>query len=201
MPFDEPVDLPPSRILRVLIVEDEPRLRELLSTAIPDMGFPASTARTAEDALRIMRQDQHDILILDLQLPVMSGMECFEQVRRAWPRTQVIVLTGFGDLASARRAIQLEVVEFLAKPCHLHEIESALNRARARLTSTAPAAAASAAPEPSGITLAQSEYNLILAALRRNAGNRTATAQELGISRRTLHYRLADYQAQGLPTD
>ena len=127
------VELPRSQTLRVLIVEDEPRLRDLLLGAVPEMGFPAAAARTAEDGLKMMRADPHDIVLLDLQLPLMSGMEFFEQVRNEWPATQVIILTGFGDLASARRAIQLEVVEFLSKPCHLHEIESAPSRARSRI--------------------------------------------------------------------
>ncbi len=201
MPVDEQtVELPRARTLRVLIVEDEPRLRDLLLGAVPEMGFPAAGARTAEDALRMMRADPQEIVILDLQLPLMSGMEFFEQVHKQWPATQVIVLTGYGDLPSARRAIQLEVVEFLSKPCHLHEIESALSRARMRRLARDPllSAAASEMNEANVQTLAQSEYHQIIAALRRHAGNRTAAAQELGISRRTLHYRLVEYQAQGL---
>jgi len=164
------------------------------------MGFPASGARSAEEALRIMQSDPHEILILDLQLPAMSGMELFERVRRDWPATQVIILTAFGDLPTAQRAIRLDVTEFLSKPFHLREIELALDSARRRAIDHAPDAHASdesPADPGTGKTLAQLEYEQIQAALKRHDGNRTAAAAELGIGRRTLHYRLAQYRAAG----
>ena len=69
-----------------------------------------------------METNPHDIAILDLQLPLMSGMEFFEAIRRDWPATQVIVITGFGDLAAAQRAIHLDVVDFISKPFHLGDL-------------------------------------------------------------------------------
>jgi DNA-binding NtrC family response regulator len=183
------------RAPRVLIVEDEVNLRELLLDVVPDMGFPASAVRSAEEALRSMQQDRPDILILDLQLPGMGGMDLFERVRQDWPEVQVIVLTGFGDLATAQRSIHLDVVEFLSKPCHLYNVEVALDRARRRTRM---------APQPDEISqrtpvvsLAETEYQQIAAALRRTGGNKKAAAKELGISRRTLHYRLAEYRREG----
>jgi DNA-binding NtrC family response regulator len=186
--------------LRVLIVEDEPRLRDLLFDTIPEMGFTAAAVRTAEDGLRVMRADPHDIMLLDLQLPGMGGMDLFERVRADWPTTQVIVLTGFGNLESAQRAIHLDVVEFLSKPCHLRDIEVALDRARRRAAATAQPATEPASPTDA-VTLADVEYQQILTTLRRHQGNRTAAASELGISRRTLHYKLALYRSQGLSID
>jgi DNA-binding NtrC family response regulator len=184
------------RAMRVLIVEDEPRLRELLADVVPEMGFPARPSRSAEEALRILREEPVDILILDLQLPAMGGMELLEQVRREWPATQVIILTGFGDLAAAQQAIRLDVVEFLTKPCHLRDIELALDHARRRVAASSRATAAPASQERAQ-TLADAECRQILAALSRHGGNKTAAAAELGISRRKLHYRLAEYRAKG----
>ncbi len=185
---------------RVLIVEDEPRLRQLLAEEIPDMGFAATAARSAEEACRLMETDPHEIMLLDLQLPVMGGMDLFDQVRRQWPATQVIILTGFGDLNAAQRAIHLDVVDFLSKPCPLREVEIALDRARRRLGAAAPPTSETPATPPSVeavATLEQTEREQILAALARNNGNRTAAARQLGISRRTLHYRLREYDQQG----
>jgi DNA-binding NtrC family response regulator len=190
---------------KVLIVEDEPRLRELLLDVVPEMGFDAAAARTAEEAGRLMSAERRDILILDLQLPLMHGMDLFRAVRERWPRTQVIVLTGFGDLDAARAAIRLDVVDFLTKPCHLHDVEVALDRARRRMVEAMAAATRDddvlfrpAPPAPPGEggrpeTLEDIERREILKALARNAGNRTKAAAELGISRRMLHYRLAAY--------
>jgi DNA-binding NtrC family response regulator len=188
--------------LRVLIVEDESRLRDLLLDVIPDMGFPATAARSAEEAGRIMESQPHDIVLLDLQLPLMGGMDFFEQIRNRWPETQVIILTGFGDMDAARQAIHLDVVDFLSKPFHLKSIEIALERARRRSCSSQPQPpslpksefASSNPADASDVTLAENEKRQILAALARNNGNRTAAAADLGISRRTLHYRLNQYR-------
>ena len=182
--------------VRVLIVDDEPRLRELLADEIGDMGFLPTTTRTAEEALRLLADESFGIALLDLQLPLMNGIDLFERIRLQWPATQVIVLTGYGDLDVARQAIRLDVVDFLTKPCPLHDLEMAMERARRRLDPGVP-------PEPESITagesitLADAEREQILAALARAGGNRTLAAETLGISRRTLHYRLSEYQRQG----
>ena len=183
---------------RVLIVDDEPRLRELLLDIIPDMGFAAIAVRSAEEARKLMEHDPQEIVMLDLQLPVMGGMDFFEQIAKCWPRTQVIIMTGFGDLESARQAIRLGVVDFISKPFHLSDIETALDRARKRLIATGwveQSVDESPEEESEPTTLAQIERQAILAALERHAGNRTAAAAELGISRRKLHYWLNENDA------
>lgn len=203
------------RVQRVLIVEDEPRLRDMLLRAIPDMGFHATGARSGEEALKLMEADPAPVAILDLNLPGMNGLALCEQIRQRWADTQVIILTGFGDLEAAQQAIRMGVVDFLTKPCTLGDLEVAIDRAWRRRTQDAKAAVVAAAaevmpPEPElppaspddkpPTTLQDLERIHILAALRRNNGNRTATAAELGISLRTLYYRLAEYQKQGFQT-
>ncbi len=187
----------PSRfsVARVLIVEDELRLRQLLSEVVPEMGFTAAAVRTAEEAARVMDVDAYEIVMLDLQLPLMGGMDFFQQIRARWPDTQVIIMTGFGDLNTARKAIQLDVVDFITKPFHLRDVELALDHARKRMVFEPPSVedrtedlTAEAQPR----TLAETERLAILAALERHAGNRTAAAAELGISRRKLHYWLSE---------
>jgi DNA-binding NtrC family response regulator len=189
------------RTPRVLIVEDESRLRDLLLEEIPDMGFPATAARTGEEAKRLMQADPHEIMLLDLRLPIMGGMDLFEHVRTTWPTTQVVILTGFGDLEAAKRAIHLDVVDFLSKPCRLAELEKALDRARRRISpeaaSVEPASKPNLEDDPKIAPLKQNEREQIFAALAKYDGNRTAAASALGISRRTLHYRLSQYRKQG----
>jgi DNA-binding NtrC family response regulator len=190
----------------VLIVEDETRLREMLAHAVADMGFEVASARSAEQALKSLENQLADIILLDLNLPGMNGIDLFEIVHKRWPASQVIVMTGFGDLDSARRAIRLDVSDFLTKPCALGDLEIALDRARhRRLTATDPNYLTPEIPPPlpeptkaTPLTLEEVERAHILAALERNGGNRTATAHELGISLRTLYYRLETYQKQGL---
>ena len=174
--------------LRVLIVEDEPRLRELLADVVPDMGYPATAVRSGEEALRVMAADPRDVVLLDLHLPGVGGMDVFAAVRRQWPATQVIVATAYGDLTAAQEAIRLGVADFLTKPFHLSDVEAALDRARLRSAAAGPPATL----HPTPTTMADAERAAIVAALARHGGNRTAAAAELGISRRKLHYWLSE---------
>ena len=200
---------------KVLIVEDEARLRELLLRVLPGWGFEAAAARSAEEAMRLASADPPDILLLDLNLPGENGLEFFSKLRERWPRVQAIVQTGFGSVESAKQAIHLDVVEFLTKPSSLGELERALDKAMRRLSVQSPVMPSAALGFPpdeggaivdvptdapagaAGKTLEEVERQHILAALARNRGNRTATAVELGISRRTLYYKLDEYERQG----
>ena len=114
-----------TRQQRVLVVEDEMRLRKGLLRAIPAMGFVPLEAGSAEEAIKVMERDACEVILLDLRLPGMGGMDFFEIVRKRWPETQVIITTGFGNLDTAQKAIHLDAVEFLTKPCALHDLELA----------------------------------------------------------------------------
>ncbi|HEV8605687.1 MAG TPA: response regulator [Tepidisphaeraceae bacterium] len=192
---------------QILIVEDEPRMRDLLLRAISSWGHKTAAARSGEEALRMIEKDPPHILLLDLNLPAMSGLDVLEKVHQSHPATQVIILTGFGDLDAAKKAIHLDVVEFLTKPAHLGQLEQALDRARKRLEESPTVTPIPSPPPmtppdlPPATTLDEVEREHILAALARNSGNRSATATELGISLRTLYYRLNEYQKQGLHID
>lgn len=184
----------------VLIIEDEPRLRDLYSEALRGWGLSSTTARSGEEALRSIDEHPADILLVDLNLPGMSGIETLQELRNRGIDAPAIILTGFGDLKAAQQAIELKVVAFLTKPVPLGELEQAIDRARKQLKPDLPIIVPDAAAPADGakpVKLEELERQHILSALSRNNGNRTATAKELGISRRTLQYRLAEYQAKG----
>jgi len=201
---------------KLMIVEDEPRLREFLERACTSMDFEPIPVRAAERALRTIEEQHVDAAILDLTLPGMSGMELLDQMRQRNINIPVVILTGYGSLEAARAAIRLEVVDFLTKPCSLEELDAALSRVRRRLMSepitpiepqpmpepmSSGGVATAVAPASIG-TLEDLERDHIFAALRAQKGNRAATAAALGISERTLYYRLNRYQQQGvLPED
>lgn len=189
----------------VLIIEDEPRLREVLSDALRQWGLSSTTAKSGEEALRTIDDHPADILLLDLNLPGIDGIETLRELRRREIDAPAIILTGFGDLAAAQKAIELGIVAFLTKPCRLGELERAIDRARKQLVPDLPlklpdppSAPFDHTAQPASTKLDDMERQHILAVLHRNHGNRTATAKELGISRRTLQYRLAEYEAAGL---
>jgi DNA-binding NtrC family response regulator len=197
----------------VLIVEDEQRMRELLLRSLTNWGFEASAARSAEEAMRTVDAAPPDIVLLDLNLPGMDGLQFFHALRQKQPEVQGIVLTGFANIEAAKQAVHMDMVEFLTKPCHLGEVEQALDRAMRRIAPPEPPIV----PDPgfaeggdafdareddgSPRTLEEVEREHILSTLQRLGGNRTATATELGISRRTLYYKLTEYQKQGYEVD
>ena len=209
----------------VLIVEDEQRLRDLLLRSLTNWGFEASAARSAEEAMRHSESNPPDIVLLDLNLPGMDGLEFFTSLRRKRPEVQGIVLTGFATVDAAKQAVHMDMVEFLTKPCHLGEVEQALDRAMRRIAPPDPPILpdvvsagrngefSARAPvdangngngvdaEGSPRTLEDVEREHILSTLQRHDGNRTATAAELGISRRTLYYKLTEYQKQGFEVE
>jgi DNA-binding NtrC family response regulator len=200
---------PESKILnhgrRVMIVEDEARLRDMLQRAIGEMEFQVIVAGTAEAALTVLGKQECDIVLTDLNLPGMHGIELCNKVRTTWRTTQLIILTGFGDLESAKSAIRLDVVDFLTKPCSLGDLEIALNRAlRRRMNHIVPRADIDLDADVQQDTdhnrprtLHELEREHVMASLARHDGNRAATAEELGISRRTLYYRLNEYHRLG----
>ena len=199
---------------QVLVVEDEARLRQMLLRAITDMGFEPIGVASGEEAVQQMQANPCPVSILDLNLPGMSGLELLESIRKTWPRTQAIILTGFGDLDAARKAIHLDVIDFLTKPCTLGDLEVSLDRAwrralqdlanpvlkpaLAKLGQSQPPSEQTQHAPPKATSLEDLERLHILRALERNQGNRTAAAAELGISVRKLYYRLAEYERKGL---
>lgn len=211
---------------QVMVVEDERRLRDVLVANIREMGLDPVSVPNAEQALQLMEKSPVPIVLLDLNLPGMNGLDLCAIVHRRWPTTQAIILTGYGDLNAAKKAIRLEVVDFLTKPCGMDDLEKALERARARFRekwiASQPAAAREPKPEPSqrkaavprmppSVLAAQNnqaahsledvERDLIYAALARHGGNREAAAADLGISVRKLYYRLQQYQQARAATE
>jgi DNA-binding NtrC family response regulator len=193
------------RLGHVLIVDDEPRMRDMLTRAITELGFTADAARSAEQAARMVEETHPAILLLDLNLPGKDGLSFLKEVHEKHPQLQVIILTGYGTVEAAKIALRNEVADFLTKPCPLDELERALSRAHQRALTVqhalplADVAAADAPPATSGSadpvrTLEDVERTHILAMLEHHHGNRAATAAALGISERTLYYRLARYE-------
>lgn len=217
---EPPSSLPSGR--EVLVVEDEPRIRNMLSAALKQMGFEATLTPTAEAARKALALRTFDIMILDLNLPGIGGIEFLQSIRRQHREIQVIILTGFGDLAAAKTAIHLDVVEFLTKPCALGDLEIALDRARKRrkgqlvgdaVAAKEPLLQFETAPKPrrliptipaeasnseAPMTMEEIEQRHILSVLEKHQGNRVATAEELQISLRKLYYRLGEYQRKGI---
>jgi DNA-binding NtrC family response regulator len=116
---------------RVLVVDDEPVVRMSYTRSLA-AEFDAHTAPDGEQALREMKREPADVVLLDLRLPGARGLEVLEAMKRQWPETEVVVITGYPSVDSAKQAVRLGAVDYLAKPVGPHEVTSAARTALLR---------------------------------------------------------------------
>jgi two-component system response regulator AtoC len=115
----------------VLVVDDEPTFRETLLKVLSRRGFQVSGAGTGEEALQLLTRQDFDVMVLDLKMPGMSGLEVLRQMPAVRPSTRVIMLTGHGTVADGIEAMTATAVEFMLKPVVVEELVLAIRAAAA----------------------------------------------------------------------
>jgi DNA-binding response OmpR family regulator len=117
---------------RILVVDDESMPRTTITRALTLMGYKAEQAASGAEALAKMSDRFYDLMLLDLRMPGMDGVEVMRQATKVCPDTLVIVLTAHATLQSAIAAVRFGAVDFLLKPYSLHDTEAAIARALER---------------------------------------------------------------------
>ncbi len=112
----------------VLIVDDEDATRNLCRDVAADSGLRPRTASTTEQAIEILEQYPVDIVITDLRVPELGGIELLKFIRETYPQTAVIVLTQYGTIESAVEATRMGAADYLTKPFHVPELRGKLDR-------------------------------------------------------------------------
>jgi len=118
---------------RVLVVEDEENVRDLLLTVLAENGYRVDAVRSGEEALRQLDQQLYDLVLLDLNLPGMHGLNVLGAGPALQTDAQFIVMTAFGSIDSAVEAMKLGAVDFIKKPFRTEELLHILSRAREEL--------------------------------------------------------------------
>jgi DNA-binding NtrC family response regulator len=118
-----------NEICRLLVVDDENIVGKRLKQVFSKIGFEVETYTAAAPAMAAMAEKPFDIVVTDLKMEGMDGMEVLKRVREMSPRTQVIIITGYASPATAELAQQQGVFEFLAKPFRLDELKQVIFRA------------------------------------------------------------------------
>ena len=113
----------------ILVMEDDLSVAKGLEMVLSEEGYTVNLAGTGELAMKAFRQKRFDLLVADLRLPDIDGMEVIKQVKEAKPETEVIVITGYGTTATAVEAMKLGVHDFLPKPFTEDQIKSAIDEA------------------------------------------------------------------------
>jgi DNA-binding NtrC family response regulator len=114
---------------KVLVVEDDDSLRRVTQIHLEKFGFATTTTEDAEQALRHLEQTPFDVLLTDLHLPGMSGLDLLKKVKVEYPETIVILVTAFGTVSSAVEAMKSGAHDYITKPLHHFELNELVRRA------------------------------------------------------------------------
>jgi len=117
----------------ILLVDDEPDIRDVLSLSLSDMGYHVYEAENGDEALCIFKDVQPAMVMTDIKMPGMDGIELLQKVRRENPETEVIMITGHGDMDLAIRSLKNEATDFITKPINVDALEIAVKRAKDKI--------------------------------------------------------------------
>lgn len=166
---------------RLLLVDDDEIFAEVLAAALQRRGYAVDVAHTVADAERGLATNPPDGAILDLRIGTDTGLTLVQSLRRVAPVCRIVLLTGYGSIATAVEAIKLGATQYLTKPASVEEIIAALeDRAPERQP----------APRAGPPSVRRLEWEHIQRVLMENDGNISATARALGMHRRTLQRKL-----------
>lgn len=165
----------------VLIADDDEALCFHLQRAFVARGFDATVAHSYETAMDVAAREPPEYGVVDLKLGKDHGLELVRDLLRVDPTTKVIVLTGYGSIATAVRAVRMGALDYIPKPANADDLLAAFHHLE-------PLEPRGAGPVP---TLARAEWEHIQRVLSDCAGNVTHAAARLGIHRRSLQRKLA----------
>ncbi len=117
---------------RILIVDDEPGIRASLSEVLLQEGYQVVSVDSGEAAVSILETEQFDLMLLDVMMPGISGVDVLRVARQFTPEMKVILLTAHGTLETAVEALRLGAHDYLLKPASAHDILASINRGLAR---------------------------------------------------------------------
>ncbi|MBI4971686.1 MAG: response regulator [Candidatus Omnitrophica bacterium] len=115
--------------MRLLIADDETGMRDLLSFELSTQGYQVSTAKNGFEALECVKKEKFHLMITDVKMPKMDGITLLESVKKIDPYLEVVVLTAFGDVETAVKAMKIGAYDFLLKPFNLDEVFVLVERA------------------------------------------------------------------------
>ena len=179
----------------VLLIDDDEIFAQSLGRALGRRGFDVTICTSVGDAKQTIATACPEMAVVDLRLPDGSGLCLLSEIKRHSPATTVIVLTGYGSIASAVEAVKLGALNYLCKPVDADAVVAAFAAATGgavRATDASGANAGQAADEPieQPLTVMRLEWEYINRVLAEHDGNISATARALNMHRRTLQRKL-----------
>lgn len=121
-------NLPPNKDIKILIVDDDPIVLSVMESIIAAHGYPLSTATDGKQALEVLHKDKFSIVITDINMPVMNGMDLLKNVKAEFPKVGVIMVTGYSEDYSYMDVINAGAIDFMTKPFNGPELVAKLRR-------------------------------------------------------------------------
>jgi signal transduction histidine kinase/FixJ family two-component response regulator len=118
---------------KILIVDDEAGIRKVLGISLADRGYAVLTAENANDALLTFAREQPEIVLTDIKMPGMDGIELLRRLKQDNPDTEVVVITGHGDMDLAIKSLKYEATDFITKPIEDTALDRALQKSHERI--------------------------------------------------------------------
>ncbi len=118
--------------MKILIIDDETELRELMKDVLEEESYEVFCAANGADGILLNEQIKPDVILLDLRMPGMDGIETLHNIRKTDEKVNVVILTGYGCPDTIRDAVALNVSEYLSKPFENRELLSIIGKAFAK---------------------------------------------------------------------
>lgn len=115
--------------IRLLLVDDEERFVETLSKRLKERGLDVTSALSGKDALKVMNEKLFDVVVLDVKMPGLDGVETLREMKKSWPLVEVLMLTGHASVDSAIEGMRLGAFEYLMKPIEIETLMIKLEEA------------------------------------------------------------------------
>ena len=170
----------------LLIVDDDEVFRTRLARAFRERGYDVRAAAAYDEALALAREESPEMAVVDLRMPGPSGLELVRDLKGLDPSTRILVLTGYGSIATAIEAVRIGATYYLSKPADVDDILAGFARGAAPPLDPPPTDYA--AP-----SLARAEWEHISRVLSDCGGSISEAARRLGLHRRSLQRKLQKY--------
>jgi len=119
---------------QVLLVDDEPGILRVLGISLADRGYRVLTAENGEEALRVFHEARPEVILTDIKMPGMDGIELLKRIKAESPNTEVIMITGHGEMELAIQSLKYDASDFITKPINDEALDIALRRALEKLS-------------------------------------------------------------------
>ena len=117
---------------RILVVDDDETVRRSYLRSLEGMSCQVAAASDGEEALQSMEQNPSDVVLLDMRMPGQDGLSVLRTIKQKWPESEVVIITGYPTVDSAKEAVRLGAYDYVAKPVGPQDVINAADRAMTR---------------------------------------------------------------------